>query len=62
VAVYKYTASNSRREDFTESGTIVAASEEEAKRKLRSMQFDQIKLRRIQGLQGLFSRLTANVK
>lgn len=62
MAVYKYRASASAREDFSESGTIVADSEEEAREKLKQFHFDKIYVKRITGLAALLGRLTANIK
>jgi len=62
MPTYRYTASASSREDHTESGTILADSEEEAKKKLKGYRFDQIHLRRVGGVAGLLGRWTATIK
>ena len=62
MPVYRYTASASSREDHTESGTILADSEEEAKNKLKALRFDKTHLKRVGGIAGLFGRWTATIK
>ena len=62
VPLYRYTASKSSREDALEEGTIVALSEEEAKKKLKALQFDSFRLRRINGLRGVIGQLSATIR
>jgi type II secretory pathway component PulF len=62
MSVYRYLACDTTHEDHTQSGTIVAASEEEAKRKLRQRRFDKITLKRVDGLSALLHRFTADIK
>ncbi|NIA12818.1 MAG: hypothetical protein GWP08_01965 [Nitrospiraceae bacterium] len=60
MTVFKYTAQS--REDHTETGTIVATSEEEAKKKLQTLHFDHVAVRKIVGIQGLLGWLRADIK
>lgn len=47
---------------MVEKGTVLAASEAEARKKLENLQFDRIKLKRVDGISGLFKRFTADVR
>jgi len=58
VAVFKYTATTVE-EQHTETGTIVAANENEARKKLKTRRFDHVRLKRLGGISGFFSRFTA---
>lgn len=62
MAVFEYKASMKDREDFFESGTIVARDELEARKKLQALKFDHIRLKRIGGVAGLLKRFTADIK
>jgi type II secretory pathway component PulF len=62
MALYKYSVSSSRNEEYRESGTIVAVSEEEARKKLRAMKFDRVRLKKVRGIKGLVGRLTASIR
>ena len=62
MPLFRYTVSMTGREEYTESGTILAHSEEEAKKKLKALKFDQIRVRRVEGLKGVLGRLTATIK
>lgn len=62
MPLYKYVATANTGEDHSESGTVVARTEEEAKKKLKGLHFDQIHLKKVMGLMGLMGQLTANIK
>ena len=62
VAVYKYTVILPEREDTIEQGTVVASSEEEAKRKLQRLELANPKLKEIKEISGLLKRFTADIK
>ena len=62
MPLFKYRGVQSAREDYTESGTVVAQSEEDAKRKLKALRFDQIHVRRLGGFKALVGRFTANIR
>jgi type II secretory pathway component PulF len=62
VALFRYTAVASSREDYAERGTIIAATEEEAKKKLSALRFDHVRLHKVRGLRALLGRLTATIK
>jgi len=62
VPLYKYLAMASSGEEHTESGTIVADSEEEATKKLQELKFDRVQLKKVAGLKGLVGQFTANIR
>ncbi len=62
VALYRYTAAMSTREDHTEKGTVRAVSEKDAKKKLKALRFDRIHIRKVNGLRSVFGQLTATIK
>ena len=62
VALYKYTVTYKNREDFMESGTVVAKDEDEAKTKLKRLDFDRVKLKKQVGISALFKQFTADIK
>lgn len=62
VTLYKYTVTFKNREDFTESGTVVAKDEDEAKGKLKRLEFDKVKLKKQVGISALFRQFTADIK
>jgi type II secretory pathway component PulF len=61
VAVFKYTATTVG-EEHTETGTIVAEDESQARKKLKSMKFEQIHLKKLNGLSSLLNRFTATIR
>jgi len=62
VPLYKYVATATSMEEQSESGTVVARNEEEAKNKLRQLRFDKIHIRKVAGLRGLVGQFTANIR
>lgn len=62
MAVYRYSAINSKREEYTEKGTIVATSEDDARKKLKAFNFDEIRLKKVGGVAGLLGKFTADIK
>lgn len=62
VAVFEYKACVRNREDSVEMGTVVARDETEAKRKLKELNFVEIRLKKVGGISGIFKALTADVK
>jgi type II secretory pathway component PulF len=60
VAVYQYVATG--KEDYEEAGTVVAQDEEEARRKLKALQFQRIRLKKVGGISGIFRKITADIK
>jgi len=60
TTLFKYTASTG--EDHRERGTIIARTEDDAKKKLRAMQFQEIHIKRVDGFMGWIGRLTADIK
>lgn len=62
MPLYKYVATATAREDHSESGTVVARTEEEARKKLRQLRFDQVQVKKVAGLMGFVGQFTANIK
>ena len=62
MALYRYSAGMKSREDLTESGTIVAQSEVEAKKKLEALKFDHIRLRKMQGWKAFVGQFRPTIK
>lgn len=62
MAVFRYEGTIRGREEYTESGTAVAKSEEEALQKLRRSGLENISLERLRGLSALVKRFLADVK
>lgn len=62
MAVFEYRASVRKREDFFEYGTVIARDEQEARQKLQRLDFDKIKLKRLEGLSGFFKHFVADVR
>ena len=61
MSVFKYSVTLGR-EDFAEEGTVVAKDEYEAKQKLRSLDFKQVKLKKLTGLSAFVKQFSADVK
>ena len=62
MAVFRYKAMRGEREEFAESGTIVAKDRGQAKVKLNKHGFDKVRLKRIRGMAALWARFTADIK
>ncbi|MBI5093991.1 MAG: hypothetical protein HZB26_16310 [Candidatus Hydrogenedentes bacterium] len=62
MAVFEYRASIRKREEYVESGTVVARDEAEAKKKLEQLEFIDIRVKRIGGISGIFKSMTADVR
>ena len=62
MAVFEYKVHLAQREDTIETGTVVAADENEAIRKLKAYELPNPKLRRIKGFSGILKKFTANIK
>lgn len=60
MALYKYTAIV--REEQRESGTVLAQNEEEARKKLKGLQFQEVHVKKVGGLRGLVGRWVADIK
>lgn len=60
MAVYEYVAMG--REDQEEVGTVVAQDEEEARRKLKALQFQKVRLKKVGGISGIFRKINADIK
>lgn len=61
MPVYKYQVTLGR-EDFMEEGTVIAKDEYEAKDKLRSLDFRQVHLKKLSGLNAFVKQFLADVK
>lgn len=62
MPLYKYVATTTSREEHSESGTIVARTEEEAAKKLKQLRFDRVQLKKVAGLMGFVGQFTANIR
>ena len=62
MAVFRYSATIKNREDYRESGTVVARTEDEAREKLKQYDFANARLRRLGGIGALFKAFTADIK
>ncbi len=62
MAVFEFSAVIKKREDSVERGTVVADTEQEARNKLKKLDYDSIRLRRLRGFAGFFKALTADIK
>lgn len=62
MPVYEFVAVNTKREDSEEKGTVVADNEEEARKKLRQLGCDKIKVKRISGISGFFKAIRPDIR
>lgn len=62
VAVFKYKAILKNREDYVETGTVIAKTELDAKEKLRKLDYDGIRVKKLGGFSGIFKKFTADVR
>lgn len=62
MAVYEYEAVDTKREEFTLTGTVVAIDELDARNKLKQLRCERVRLKRIEGVAALFKSLTADIK
>ena len=62
VAVFRYAATYKNREDHEESGTVVAKDTEQAKQKLKQLDFNRIRLQKMGRVAGFLKSLRADVK
>ena len=62
MPVFEYTAANTKREDHVESGTIVAKTQDEAKKKLKDLRLGQIRLKRLNPIAGFLKSFNADVR
>jgi type II secretory pathway component PulF len=62
VAVFQYSVTLREREDMTETGTVVASSEEEARQKLAQLKIRNPRLKKLTGFKGLLKQFSADVR
>ena len=62
VAVYKYHVMLLRGEEFEEEGTVVAHNEEDARQKLKVLNYRKVKLKKLGGLSALVRQFTADIR
>ena len=62
MAVFRYQATRKLRENFMESGIVVAKDSDEAKAKLKQYGFSEFRLARVRRLAALWKRFTADIK
>ncbi len=61
MSVFKYKVTHGP-EDFMEEGTVIAKDEYDAKEKLRSMDFKEVHLKKLTGLNAFVRKFSADVK
>jgi len=62
MPLFRYIAAMTKREEHSESGTILARTKEDAKKTLQALQFDDIRLKRVTGLRSVIGRFTATIR
>lgn len=62
MAVFRYEASDPKGEEFTEMGVVVAKNDDAAKQKLKALNFSEVKLKRLKGIDAIFKQFTADVR
>ena len=62
VAVFHYKAIDKRREDHSETGTVLANTEEEARQKLKLLNLDNVRIKRLGRFLGFWKSFTVDVK
>ena len=62
MAVFQYKATIPDREDYFETGTVVARDELEAREKLKKLNFKSIRLKRITGFKSFLLWFKADVR
>ena len=62
MAVFQYMGMVKNREDYEESGTVIAESESQAKQKLAQLELKNVRLRRLTGISALLKKLSADVR
>ncbi len=62
MSVYKYQVMLVRGEEFMEEGTVVARNEAEAKQKLRTLNYRQVKLKKLNGFTAFVRQFSADIR
>jgi len=62
MPVFRYKATKTKPEEFTELGAVVAKDEKAATFKLNQYGFNKVRLKRIRGIAALWKRFTADIK
>ena len=62
MAVFRYAGVVRNREDYEESGTVVAETESAAKQKLAPLNLRNVRLKRLTGVSAFLKKLTADIK
>lgn len=62
MAVFKYSGTVKEREDFAETGTVVASSPEEARRKVEGLDYRDVHIKKLTGIQALFKKLSPDIR
>lgn len=62
MPVFRYKATTNLEEEHVESGTVLADSEEQAQKKLKSLRLEDVQLKKVRGLMGLVGRWTADIR
>lgn len=62
MAVFQYKAVDKRREDHSESGTVLASTEEEARQKLKRLHLENVRIKRVGAFLGFWKSFSVDVK
>lgn len=62
MPVFQYKATIPDREDYSETGTVVARDEQEATEKLKRLNLRATRLKRLTGFMSFLKRFTADIK
>lgn len=62
MSVYKYYALLKRGEEVEEVGTVVAQNEADAKQKLRVLNYQSLKLKKLNGINAFVRQFTADIR
>jgi type II secretory pathway component PulF len=62
VAIFEYKAVDKRREDHSETGTVLASTEEEARQKLKRLNLENVRIKRVGAFMGFWRSFSVDVK
>lgn len=62
MAVFRYTAIDKQREDHSESGTVLALDEAEARQKLVRLNLQVVRIKRMSRVAGFLKSFTPDVR
>ena len=62
MAIFQYMGTLKDREDFMESGTVVADSSDEARRKVESLSYRDVRIKKLKGFQALLKQFSPDIR